>query len=426
MHILFLTDNFPPESNAPASRTLEHCREWVKEGHRVTVITCAPNFPEGKVFPGYRNRLWQREDREGVRVIRVWSYITANEGFLKRTLDYLSFMVSAALAGPFVRKVDVVVGTSPQFFTACAAYVVSRLKRVPFVFELRDLWPESICAVGAMEGSPWLDRLERLELFLYRKAAAMISVTHSFRKNLIARGIPPEKIHVVTNGVDLARFRPRPKDPELEAELGLKGRFVAGYIGTLGMAHALDTVLETAALLRQFPDGDDYRILLIGTGAERAVLEERARKMGLDNVMFVGPVPKEEVHRYWSLLDASIIHLKNTELFRTVIPSKLFECMAMGIPVLHGVVGESAAIVEQEGVGLAVEPENPQALCDGIRRMREDRPWRQAMARRGPEAATKYDRSNLALSMLGVLTRTVHGRGCESDAANRVDDSRPL
>ena len=157
MHILFLTDNFPPEVNAPASRAFEHCREWVKAGHQVTVLTCAPNFPKGKVFGGYRNSLYQSEVIDDMRVIRVWSYITANEGFVKRILDYQSFMVTATLASPFVRGVDIVVGTSPQFFTACAAYVVSRMKRVPFLFELRDLWPESIRAVGAMKDSAVLD-----------------------------------------------------------------------------------------------------------------------------------------------------------------------------------------------------------------------------------------------------------------------------
>ena len=142
MHILFLTDNFPPEVNAPASRTFEHCREWVRAGHKVTVITGVPNFPRGKVYEGYSNRLWQRETMEGIQVIRVWTYITANAGFAKRILDYQSFMVAATLAAPLVHKVDVVVGTSPQFFTVCAAYVISRFKRIPFVFELRDLWPE--------------------------------------------------------------------------------------------------------------------------------------------------------------------------------------------------------------------------------------------------------------------------------------------
>ncbi|MEN8130901.1 MAG: glycosyltransferase family 4 protein, partial [Pseudomonadota bacterium] len=179
MHILFLTDNFPPEVNAPASRTFEHCREWVRAGHDVTVMTCVPNFPKGRVFEGFRNKLWQTETIEGIRVIRVWSYITANEGFVKRTLDYMSYMVSAILTAPFVHKPDLVIGTSPHFFTVCAAYVVSRYKRVPFVFELRDLWPESIKAVGAMRDSVVLRFFEWLEHYLYRKAARIVVVTHA-------------------------------------------------------------------------------------------------------------------------------------------------------------------------------------------------------------------------------------------------------
>ena len=183
MHILFLTDNFPPEVNAPASRTFEHCREWVKAGNQVTVITCAPNFPAGKVFSGYKNKLWQTEEMDGIRVIRVWSYITANAGFIKRILDYISFMPPAVLASFFVKKPDLVIGTSPQFFTVCAAYLVSLFKRIPFVFELRDIWPESIKAVGAMNDSIIIKLLEKIELFLYRKAKMIVSVTHAFKKN---------------------------------------------------------------------------------------------------------------------------------------------------------------------------------------------------------------------------------------------------
>ena len=411
MHILFLTDNFPPEVNAPASRTFEHCREWVRAGHRVTVITCAPNFPRGKVFEGYRNRLWQSESMEGIRVVRVWSYITANEGFLKRILDYQSFMAAATLASPFVRGVDVVVGTSPQFFTACAAYVVSRLKRIPFVFELRDLWPESIRAVGAMKDSFALRLLERLELFLYRKAAAVVSVTHSFRDNLMRRGIDGGKICVVTNGVDAGRFRPRPKDAELARRLGLEGRFVAGYIGTHGMAHALETLLEAAAMLRARADGEGFRILLLGDGASKPALVARAKEMGLDNVLFVDSVPKDEVVRYWSLLDVAVIHLRRTELFTTVIPSKLFECMGMGIPVLHGVAGESAGIVAREDVGIVFEPENAAALCEGLLRLRDDAELYRRCSDNGIAAARRYDRAALALAMLDMLEGLCRRRG---------------
>lgn len=407
MHILFLTDNFPPESNAPASRTFEHCREWVRAGHRVTVITCAPNFPQGRVFTGYRNRLWQQESMDGIRVVRVWSYITANEGFAKRTLDYMSYMITATLAALFVRKVDLVIGTSPQIFTTCAAYVVGLLKRTPFVFELRDLWPESIHAVGAMKNPRWLDRLERLELFLYRKAAAIVSVTHSFRRNLVSRGINPEKIHVVTNGVDLSLFRPREKDKELSRQLGLEGKFVAGYIGTHGMAHALGTLLDAAQRLRQLPEGDRYRIIFLGAGAERDNLRATAERMGLDNVLFLEPVSKEQVPRYWSLLDVAIIHLKKTELFTTVIPSKLFECMGMGLPVLHGVAGESADIVNKEGVGIVFEPENPVTLSEGIRQMQESDEQYREMSSLALQVAHRYDRKSLAAQMLDVLEQTV-------------------
>ncbi|QWD80055.1 glycosyltransferase family 4 protein [Polynucleobacter sp. MWH-Spelu-300-X4] len=403
MHILFLTDNFPPEVNAPASRTFEHCREWVKAGHQVTVITGAPNFPKGKVFDGYCNRLWQQEIVAGIRVIRVWTYITANEGFSKRTLDYLSYMLTGFLASLFVRRVDIVVGTSPQFFTVCAAYASSLIKRVPWVFELRDIWPESIRVVGAMKQRKVLDLLEKVELFLYRKASVIVSVTHAFRTSLMRRGVNGDKIRVVTNGVDISRFSPRDKDTELLLLHRLQGKFVAGYIGTHGLAHALDTLLDAAKALKATPDGDRFRIILLGDGANKASLRQRAETEGLDNVIFVDSVSKDQVVRYWSLLDASIIHLKKDKLFTTVIPSKLFECMGMAIPMLHGVQGESADIVEREDVGLLFEPENTEALVDGLRRLADDPELLARFKANGPLGAKHYDRSSLAAEMLQIL-----------------------
>jgi glycosyltransferase involved in cell wall biosynthesis len=417
LHILFLTDNFPPEVNAPASRTFEHCREWVNAGHQVTVITCAPNFPKGKVFDGYHNRLWQTETVEGIGVIRVWSYITANEGFLRRTLDYLSFMISAVGAAPFVRKPDIVVATSPQFFTACAGWLVSTLRRAPFVFELRDLWPESIRAVGAMNQKRLLDWLERIELFLYRRADLIVSVTTSFRENLATRGIDPGKVTVVTNGVDVSLFSPRAKDLELTDALGLRGKFVAGYIGTHGMAHALETILRAAEQLQATPGGDVFRILLIGGGAKKAELVETARRRRLNNVIFVDTVSKSEIVRYWSLLDASIIHLRNNALFESVIPSKLFESMAMGIPVLHGVPGESARIVETENVGIVFESENHDALCQGLEVLRSNEALHHEFAANGPVAVGHYDRSALARKMLESLEMSVAAQRGKPPAA---------
>ncbi len=407
MHILFLTDNFPPEVNAPASRTFEHCREWVIAGHRVTVITGAPNFPKGRVYEGYRNCLWQKESISGIHVIRVWTYISANEGFAKRTLDYLSYMFTGFLASLFVRRVDLLVATSPQFFTACAGYAASVIKRVPWVFELRDIWPESIRVVGAMKQSKLLDLLERVEIYLYLKASAIVSVTHAFRKSLMRRGVNGNKIHVVTNGVEISRFSPRDKDAELVKKLDLQGKFVAGYIGTHGLAHALDTLLDAAKSLKVAPDGDRFRIILLGDGANKAALRQRAETEGIDNVIFLDSVSKDQVVRYWSLLDASIIHLKKDELFTTVIPSKLFECMGMAIPVLHGVEGESAGIVIREDVGLLFEPENQEALVDGLRRLANDQDLHAHFKANGPVGAKRYNRSTLAAEMLQILKEQV-------------------
>jgi len=405
MHILFLTDNFPPEVNAPASRTFEHCREWVNAGHRVTVITCAPNFPKGKVYEGYSNRWFARETMDGIEVIRVWSYITANEGFLRRTLDYVSFMCTATPASLRVERPDVVVATSPQFFTICAGYLVSRLRRIPYVLELRDLWPESIRAVGAMKDSAILDWLEKLELFLYRKANSIVVVTNSFKENLRIRKIDPSKIHVVTNGADLTRFKPVPRDEALVQSLGLQGKLVAGYIGTHGMAHALDTLLEAADRLQK-EGRDDIHLLFLGGGALKEALVAKAKEMGLNNVTFVDSVPKSEVVRYWSLLDISIIHLRNTPLFTTVIPSKLFECMAMGIPVLHGVRGESAEIVEGERAGLTFEPEYAAELHAQLLKLADDRELAAELGQNGLAAASKYDRKHLASRMLQIVENT--------------------
>lgn len=408
MHVLFLTDNFPPEVNAPASRTFEHCREWVKAPDcEVTVITCAPNFPKGQVFEGYKNKLFQIEIVEGIRVVRVWSFIASNEGTVKRILDYVSFMVMATIASCFVRKVDVIVATSPQFFTACAGYVVSILKRSPWVFELRDIWPESIKAVGAMKESVFIQILERLELFLYQKANRIVSVTNAFKVSLGERGIDNQKIDVITNGVDTSRFSPLPKDQELLDKMELDGKFIAGYIGTHGLAHGLDAILDAAHTEQVSRPDSNLRFLMLGDGAEKARLKARASELGLSNVTFVDSVSKAEVVRYWSLLDVSIVHLKKTPLFEAVIPSKIFECMGMGIPIAHGVSGESAAIVEASGAGMTFQPESSERLLDVLHQFASEPELYDTMSKSGQESAQTFDRSILAGRMLRIL-RDVH------------------
>jgi hypothetical protein len=403
VQILFLTDNFPPETNAPATRTHEHARRWVEAGEDVTVITCAPNFPGGKIFQGYRNKLWQQETIDGIKVIRVWSYVTANEGFLKRTADYMSFMVSGFLAGLFVRKPDVIVATSPQFFCACSGWVLSVVRRKPFVFELRDLWPDSILAVGAMKESAAIRSLRRLEYFLYRRAKLIVSVTHSFREILAGNGIDRDKIVVVPNGVDPEAFMPGPKPDDLVSSLRLEGKFVAAYVGTLGMAHGLGTLLDAAAILLA-----DERIafVLVGTGAERKQLEELASQRGLRNVLFVGAVDKETVKKYWRLCDVALVLLRDSPLFRHVIPSKMFEAMGTARPIVLGVLGESQGILERAEAGIQVEPENAEQLALSISKLANRPDLCQKMAGTGRKfVSSEFDRKVLASRMLDQLRK---------------------
>jgi len=406
MHILFLTDNFPPEGNAPASRTFEHAREWVDKGHKVTVISCAPNFPEGKVFEGYTNKWLSKQKIKGISVWRVKTYITANEGFIKRTIDFVSFMVSSMFFGLFVRKVDVVVGTSPQFFTVISAWALAKFKRVPFVFELRDIWPASITAVGAIRGSWIIKILEKLELFLYRQADLIISVTHSFKAELQSRGVSADKIKVVLNGVDLSKYKPlTEKDKEFSEKYHLQGKFVAGYIGTHGLAHALDSIIEAAELLKA---EDDIRVVFAGGGADRSRLERLVEIKGLSNVVMIPRQPKENMQKIWSLCDVSLVSLRDTSLFSTVIPSKIFESMAMGLPIIISVPeGESTDIIRTQKVGLVIPPENSNSFVKAILKLEKDEDLYRDLADHSLLAASKFNRKILALEMLSNIEKLV-------------------
>lgn len=401
MRILFLTDNFPPETNAPATRTHEHTRVWAELGHDVTVITGAPNFPTGRVHHGYRNRPYSVEIVDGIRVVRTWTYIHPNIGMFRRTLDYLSFMMSAVPAALVQKRPDVIVGTSPQFFTVLAASAAGRLRRVPWVFELRDLWPESIKAVGAVEHGRVIRFLERLERSLYGSAAAVVSVTESFRRVLIERGVPAEKIAVVRNAIDLDMFEPGESDNAFRRMLGLTpDDFVATYVGTLGMAHGLTTVLDAAEETRD----DPIHFVIVGEGAERERLEASIRERGLDNVYLVPGQPRERIPEILAAGNANMVLLRKNPLFETVIPSKIFEAMAMSQPIVLGVGGEAAEIVEGERCGIAVEPENAAELAAALRRLRDDPELARELGENGRRAAeTRFDRRKAALRMLSVL-----------------------
>lgn len=399
MKILFLTDNFPPEVNAPATRTYEHARIWVGEGHEVTVITCAPNFPQGKVYDGYKNKWRQEEMMDGIRVVRVWSYIAANRGIFKRIIDFVSYSFTSFLAALRI-KADVIVATSPQFFTALSGRAASFWKRTPWVMEVRDLWPASVRTVGAAKHTPGIGLVQWQANRCYKSARRIVVVTDSFKDELIHAGVPAEKIAVVKNGVDRNRFKPHERDLDLERELHLEGKRVVGYIGTHGMAHRLDFVLQCADKLREHTD---LHFLFLGAGARRDELLRMKDELKLDNVTMLPPVSKDQVGRYISLCDVALINLKRSPLFETVIPSKIFENAAMEVPILMGVLGEAQRIVEGYGAGLCYEPENEADFVRQLKRLLTDEALYASCKEGCRKLAIDFDRRKLALSMLPTL-----------------------
>lgn len=397
MRILFLTDNFPPETNAPATRTFEHCQAWVESGAQVTVITCAPNFPQGKVYKGYRNRLYQVEIVKGIRVIRVWSYITKNEGFTRRIVDYISFAFMSFLVGLF-QKHDIIIATSPQFFTTWSAVALSKLHRKPWVFELRDLWPESIRTVGAIKKSKVLDWLEAVELWLYRDSTRVIAVTDAFKGNLIDRGIDASKIDVVTNGANLELYQPCKKNEKLLNQLGLKGKFIIGYIGTHGMAHNLDFIVRAIAKVQD----PNIHFLFIGDGAMKKTVVGLAKSLKLKNTTFLEPISKDLVPAYISIIDVSLAPLIKSETFKTVIPSKIFEASAMQKPTLLGVEGQAQKIVEDYNAGVCYKPEDEVDFLYKLHKITNQDSYID-LQKGCDKLAHDFDRSQLASTMLKIL-----------------------
>jgi len=400
MNILFLSDNFPPEYNAPASRTYEHCREWVRLGARVTVITCAPNFPKGEVFPGYDNKWKQVDYVDGIKVIRVWSFISPNKGLFKRTLDFVSFAITSFIAGISV-KCDIIVATSPQFFAAVSGCLLGMIKRKSWVMEVRDLWPESILAVEAVQ-IPWvISLLEKIELFLYRKAKKIIVVTESFKKSICARGINPDKIFIVKNGVDISTYLPQEKNAKLRQQLSINDKFVVGYLGTHGLAHSLDFIIKSISSIKD----NSFHFLFIGDGAVKKNIVQLSHDLQLTNVTFVDAVSKNEIPSYLAALDVSLVPLKKSPTFESVIPSKIFESAAMNIPILLGVNGETREIIEYYGAGLYFEPENEVDFVNKLKLIRNEIESGNTFEGGCQKLASEFDRKQLAKRMLQILSQ---------------------
>ena len=403
MHILFITDNFSPESNAPAIRTYEHAKVWVKEGAKVTVITSAPNFPEGRVYDGYKNNWLYKETIDGIEVWRVKTFVSSNRGITLRILDFLSFMLSSFIFAFFVRKPNIVIGTSPQFFTVISSYAISIIKRTPFVFELRDFWPSSVVAVGAMEKNFVIKVFEKIEVFLYKRATLIICVTHAFKKILIERGINESKIKVITNGVLSSKFRVNSENKiKLELRYNFGDSYVAGYVGTIGMAHDIDNILNASKLI---DEKHNIKIFIAGEGAEKERINNRIKKEKIDNVILGEKIQNNQIASMLSLCNISLVSLSDVEDFKHVIPSKIFESMAMGIPIIISMpFGEATSIIEDNSAGYVVKPNSPSELAHAIiNASKVQEKELKLISENNIKTSEKYDREVLAKKMLKCL-----------------------
>jgi glycosyltransferase involved in cell wall biosynthesis len=413
VRILYVSHYFPPEMGAPAGRVAGLARLWAAAGHEVHVLTGFPHHPTGRIHPEYRQafrRGFLRENFYGVTVHRTWIYPAANRGKVRRSLNYGSFLASAFLVGAVrLPRPDVVVATSPQLLCAGAGALLSRRFRAPLVMEVRDLWPESLVAVGAAGSrAPLVRGLEMLAKMLYRCASHIVTVTDAQRAAIVAGGISGERVSVVPNGVDREFF-----DAGGALASNGHGPFVVTYIGTLGMAHHLETLLDAAAEFRGDPS---VRFRFVGEGARREALESRARKARLDNVEFAGERPRGEVPRWIAESGACAVLLRKNEVFRTVVPSKMLEIMAVGRPLLLGVDGEARRLLDRAQAGIAIEPENAAQLVAAIRDLQRDPARCQVLGRNGREFVSReFLRERLAMEYAALLERLA-----EIPAAARV------
>ncbi len=367
MKILFFSHYYTPEGNAPATRVSALCSRWAKAGHDVTVVTCAPNVPSGIVYEGYANRRCD-EVIDGVKVVRVKTYLAANKGAVKRMLNFVSYFLSALWTAIRLPKPDVAIATSPQIFCGYAGVWYHRLRRVPLVVEIRDIWPESMNAVGAKIPGLAFKALELIEHALNTSCAKLVTVGEGYKARLIEKGVPAEKLAIVMNGTDLAVYKPQPRNEALVKTWGLDGKFVVSYIGTVGMACGLEVVLDAAEQLKE----TNVVFAIVGDGAHRATLEAAAKARNLKNVVFTGRQPKGAMPDWVASSDANLVHLKKTDLFTTVMPSKIFESAGCKRPIIMGVDGFAKELVMKAGAGLDMTPESAESLVACVRELLAD------------------------------------------------------
>lgn len=408
MRILYLSQYFPPEVGATQNRAYEMARNMVLAGHQVTVITEVPNHPKGIIPPEYRGKLYERDTLDEIEVIRVWVKTSPVKTLRTRLAFYISYMIASILAGLLLArgKYDVIYASSPPLFVGGAALALSFLRRLPMLFEVRDLWPESAIALEKLNNPTAIALGERLEKACYQRAKQIIVVTKGIYNRLIERGYPPEKLTLITNGANIDTFHFKPEAREvIRARLGLQDKFVPIFVGTHGLAQDMETILQAAARLSDYPD---IHFLLVGEGPTKAEMMAMAQGMGLTNLTFHPEIPQAQVPEFFSAADIALAPLRRADLFLGALPVKMFDAWACQRPLVLGVDGEARQVLTEAQAGIYVEPENPEAFAAAVLELKNNPTCAQQMGLNGRRIVVEqYSRQAQARQLMDVLKATL-------------------
>jgi glycosyltransferase involved in cell wall biosynthesis len=404
---LILSFFYHPEPNDVKAHAL--ARDLVARGHDVTAITTFPNYPDGKIYPGYKQAWRTREIKDGVQVVRVPLYPDHSRSSLKRALSYLSFMTSASLLGPFLSgRADVMWVYQPPLTTGIAGWWMSKLRRAPYVYEIQDMWPDTLSATGMIDNRRALAAVGWAAKRIYRRAAAISVIAPGMKANLIEKGIAADKVHVIPNWADEVHYFPTERDPALGEQHALDGKFNVIFGGNMGPAQGLRTVIEAAVLLR---DMEDVQFVLIGDGLELDDLRAQVRARGLHNVRFIDRQPPEAMPGFFAWADALLVHLTDDALFSITIPSKTMAYLAVGRPVICAVNGDGADVIRNASAGLTCPPGDASALAEAVRALYSMPPTaREALGQSGRQTYVEQYRREIAVDRYEAIFEDIKAR----------------
>lgn len=388
MKILFLTQYCPPEVGAPQNRIFEFAKQLKSFGHEVTILTAMPNYPRGEIFEEYRGKKIVTENLDGINIVRTGIYATKSKDFTKRLRNYLSFTWTSVAQGTrHIGIQDFIITESPPLFLGWSGYVLAKLKKAKFVFNVSDLWPESAVKLDVLHNEAMIRASTWLEEFCYKKAAAVTCQTQGIVDNIVNRGFDKRKIHLITNGVDTEFFKREKRSQEYREIIGVNDKFAVVYAGIHGLAQGLEVVISAAELLRT---EKGIQFVFIGEGPEKPMLMELVKEKKLENVTFLPIQSKKDMPQIIASMDATVVPLKKLDLFKGALPSKMFEALASELPIVLAVEGEAEELIKNAKAGIVVEPENEKSIAWAVLKLYEDRDLREELGRNGRDYVMKY------------------------------------